>query len=151
MRLLFFRKKTATHLILLFHRNSFSTENNLILNKMIISNFYVYNKVTFVFSDKKSEDCKVEKLHSTDERINHFNDYYRPFELTALKHHYTMIMEHSVRYWNIFVLSHNSFLFNNCTGGVMVSILAQSAVEKGFASWSGQAKDYKRWYLLLLR
>ena len=93
----FFRKKTATHLILLFHRNSFSTVNNL-LNKMIIYNFYVCNKVTFVFSDKKSEDCKVEKLHSTDERINHFNDYYRPFELTALKHHYTMIMEHSVRY-----------------------------------------------------
>ncbi|XP_071138018.1 polyphosphoinositide phosphatase-like isoform X1 [Mytilus edulis] len=47
---------------------------------------------------KKSEDdSTVEKFHDTDERINHFNDYYRPFELTVLKNHFTMVMEHSVR------------------------------------------------------
>ncbi|CAC5356847.1 FIG4 [Mytilus coruscus] len=47
---------------------------------------------------KKSEDdSAVEKFHDTDERINHFNDYYRPFELTVLKNHFTMVMEHSVR------------------------------------------------------
>jgi hypothetical protein len=31
----------------------------------------------------------------------------------------------------------------NHVGGVMVSMLAQSAVDRGFESWSGQTKDYK--------
>jgi hypothetical protein len=31
----------------------------------------------------------------------------------------------------------------NHVSGVMVSMLAQSAVDRGFESWSGQTKDYK--------
>jgi hypothetical protein len=34
----------------------------------------------------------------------------------------------------------------------MVSVLALSAVDRGFEPWLGQTKDYKiDWYLLLLR
>ena len=31
----------------------------------------------------------------------------------------------------------------NHIGGVMVSVLASSAVDRGFEPWSGQTKDYK--------
>jgi hypothetical protein len=31
----------------------------------------------------------------------------------------------------------------NRVGGVMVSVLASSAVDLGFDPWSGQTKDYK--------
>jgi hypothetical protein len=31
----------------------------------------------------------------------------------------------------------------DCIGGVMVSMLAASVVDRGFESWSGQTKDYK--------
>jgi hypothetical protein len=31
----------------------------------------------------------------------------------------------------------------NRIGGVMVSVLASSAVDRGFEPWSGQTKDYK--------
>ena len=31
----------------------------------------------------------------------------------------------------------------NCIGGVMVSVLASSAVDCGFEPWSGQTKDYE--------
>ena len=39
-------------------------------------------------------------------------------------------------------LSYTSISFN-CIGGVIVSVLASSAVDHGFESWSGQTKDYK--------
>jgi hypothetical protein len=32
---------------------------------------------------------------------------------------------------------------HNSIGGVMVSLLASSAVDRGFNAWSGQTKDYK--------
>jgi predicted LPLAT superfamily acyltransferase len=35
------------------------------------------------------------------------------------------------------------FLISNCIGGAMVSVLALSAVDRGFEPWSGQTKDYK--------
>ena len=41
-------------------------------------------------------------------------------------------------------------LINNRIGGVMISVLASSAVDRGFEPRSGQTKDYKNWYLLLL-
>ena len=31
----------------------------------------------------------------------------------------------------------------NCIGGIMVSMLASSAVDVGFEPWSGQTKDHK--------
>ena len=34
-------------------------------------------------------------------------------------------------------------LGRNCIGGVMVSMLVSSAVDRGFEPWSGQTKDYK--------
>jgi len=40
---------------------------------------------------------------------------------------------------------------NNRIGDAMVSALASSAVDSELESRSGQAKDYKNWYLLLLR
>ena len=33
-------------------------------------------------------------------------------------------------------------LISNRIGGVMVSVLASSVVDRGFESWSGQTKDY---------
>ena len=36
-------------------------------------------------------------------------------------------------------------------GGVMVSMLASSAIDRGFESKSGQTKDYQIWSLLLLQ
>jgi hypothetical protein len=40
----------------------------------------------------------------------------------------------------------------NCIGGVMVSVLGSSAVDRGFEPRSGQTKDFKiGQYLLLLR
>jgi hypothetical protein len=41
-------------------------------------------------------------------------------------------------------------LMTNRIGGVMVSVLASSVVDRGFEPWSGQTKDWN-WYLLLLR
>jgi hypothetical protein len=38
----------------------------------------------------------------------------------------------------------------NRIGGVMVSVLASSAVDRGFELWSGHTKVYANWYLLLL-
>jgi hypothetical protein len=34
-------------------------------------------------------------------------------------------------------------LCGNCIGGVMVSVLTSSAVDRGFEPWSGKTKDYK--------
>ena len=34
-------------------------------------------------------------------------------------------------------------IMSNCIGGVMVSVLASSAVDLGFEPQSGQTKDYK--------
>jgi hypothetical protein len=39
----------------------------------------------------------------------------------------------------------------NSIGGVMISVLASSAVDRVFEPWSGQTKDYNILYLLLLR
>jgi len=39
----------------------------------------------------------------------------------------------------------------NHIGVVMISVLASSAVDRGFEPRFGQTKDYKIWYLLLLR
>ena len=36
-----------------------------------------------------------------------------------------------------------SYSLQNCIGGVMVSVLASSAVDRGFEPRSGQTKDYK--------
>ena len=36
-------------------------------------------------------------------------------------------------------------------GGVMVGVIASSAVGRGFESWSGQTKDYTIEYVLLHR
>jgi hypothetical protein len=33
--------------------------------------------------------------------------------------------------------------FINRIGGVIISVLVSSAVDRGFESWSGQTKDYK--------
>ena len=38
----------------------------------------------------------------------------------------------------------------NRIGGVMVSVLASSTVDRGFEPRSGQTKDYEHWYLLPL-
>jgi hypothetical protein len=35
------------------------------------------------------------------------------------------------------------FFIRNCIGGVMVSVLASSLVDRGFEPWSGETKDYK--------
>ena len=43
----------------------------------------------------------------------------------------------STRFMNIFSQQRNRI------GGVMVSVLASSAVDRGFEPWSGQTKDYK--------
>ena len=45
---------------------------------------------------------------------------------------------------------YDRFLFSHRIGGVMVSVLASSAVDHGFKSQLGQIKDYVKWYLLLL-
>jgi hypothetical protein len=37
----------------------------------------------------------------------------------------------------------HSLKWNCIGGGVMVSVLASSAVDRGFEYWSGQTKDYK--------
>ena len=42
-------------------------------------------------------------------------------------------------------------LRENRIGGVMVSVLVSSAVDRGFETRSGQTKDYEIVYLLLLR
>ena len=34
-------------------------------------------------------------------------------------------------------------MYCNYTGGVMLSMLTSSAVNRGFVPWSGQTKDYK--------
>jgi hypothetical protein len=47
-----------------------------------------------------------------------------------------------------FVSTH---LYNNQIGGVMASVLALIVVDRGLEPRSGQTKDYKFWYLLLLR
>ena len=39
----------------------------------------------------------------------------------------------------------------NCIGDVMVSVIASSAVDRGFELRSGQTKNYKNLYVLLLR
>jgi hypothetical protein len=39
----------------------------------------------------------------------------------------------------------------NCIGGIMVSVLTSSAVDHVFEPRSGQIKDFKIWYLLILR
>ena len=39
----------------------------------------------------------------------------------------------------------------NRVGGVMVGVIASSAVGRGFESWSGQTRDYKIEYVLLHR
>ena len=41
-----------------------------------------------------------------------------------------------------FITSYFNLHFN-CIGGVMVSVLTSSAVDRGFEPQSGQAKDYK--------
>jgi hypothetical protein len=41
-----------------------------------------------------------------------------------------------------FIFGYLQYLLN-CIGGVMVSMLASSAVDLGFEPWSGQTKDYK--------
>ena len=38
----------------------------------------------------------------------------------------------------------------NRIGGVMVRVLASSAVDRGFEPLSGHTKDYTNWYVLLL-
>ena len=44
----------------------------------------------------------------------------------------------------IYILScHVSFVYFNRIGGVMVSVLAWNAVDRGFESRSGQTKDYE--------
>jgi hypothetical protein len=44
---------------------------------------------------------------------------------------------------NPFLLTHIIKVERKCIGGVMVSVLASSAVDCGFDRWSGQTKDYK--------
>ena len=44
--------------------------------------------------------------------------------------------------WNIAESSVNQSKSLNCIGGVMVSVLASSAVDRGFEPLSGQTKDY---------
>jgi hypothetical protein len=39
----------------------------------------------------------------------------------------------------------------NRIGGVVISVLVSSAVDRGFEPWSGQTKDYKIGILLLHR
>jgi hypothetical protein len=39
--------------------------------------------------------------------------------------------------------SRQCLLFYNRIGGVMVSELASSAINRGFEPWSGQTKDYE--------
>lgn len=53
-------------------------------------------------------------------------------------------MPFSVREGNvIFVYNTDSLSSVNRIGGVMVSVFASGAVDRGFESWSGQSKDYK--------
>ena len=55
-------------------------------------------------------------------------------------------------YLYIFTFSLYTNIWENHIGGVMVSVLASNAVDRGFEPRSGQTKDYKiQWYLLLLR
>ena len=43
-----------------------------------------------------------------------------------------------------YLLSINPFIIlSNCIGGLMVSVLASSVVDRGFDPRSGQTKDYK--------
>ena len=42
----------------------------------------------------------------------------------------------------LFIETQISFCVN-CIGGAMVSVLASSAIDRGFKPWSGQTKDYK--------
>ena len=51
----------------------------------------------------------------------------------------------------LFIYSSALNLKTNCIGDVMASMLALIAVDRGFETQSGQTKDYKIWYLLLLR
>ena len=53
--------------------------------------------------------------------------------------------------WIIQVNINFSLNMINRVGGVMVSVLASSVVDRGFEPWSGQTKDYKIDSLLLLR
>jgi hypothetical protein len=48
-------------------------------------------------------------------------------------------------HWQTLSLYHSTLTrdFCNHIGGVMVSMLASSAVDRGFEPWSGQTKDYK--------
>ena len=45
--------------------------------------------------------------------------------------------------FKVLVTFNNISIISNRIGGVMVSVLASSAVDRGFESRSGQTKDYK--------
>ena len=46
-------------------------------------------------------------------------------------------------FFYIYTKSSKGHIFSNSIGGVMVSVLASSAADRGFEPWSGQTKDYK--------
>jgi hypothetical protein len=46
-------------------------------------------------------------------------------------------------HYSYIVLPNNVWILINRTGGVMVSVLASSVVDRGFEPRSGQTKDYK--------
>ena len=49
------------------------------------------------------------------------------------------------------LLANHDEIVTNRIGGVMVSVLASSAVDRGFETRSDQTEDYEILYLLLLR
>ena len=62
-----------------------------------------------------------------------------------MKIYWTFVLIDVFSLWNKFLCVSNSI------GGEMVSVLASSAVDRGFEPRSGQPKDYKIGILLLLR
>jgi hypothetical protein len=73
--------------------------------------------------------------------------------LSGFLHHYNWSSWYS---WNIAEsgVKHNKkklfpLVVYTVFGGLMISVLASSAVDRVFKPRSGQTKDYKIWYLLL--
>ena len=48
-------------------------------------------------------------------------------------------------FFSVIDLNENSMLLNDF-GGVMVSVLVSSVVDRGYKPWSGQTKDWLAWY-----
>ena len=80
--------------------------------------------------NKCTLNTSVDTIFCLTQRIaGHNNDLHRSMLKTGIC-------------WTHWILDICLVVLFNCMGGVMVSVLASSAVDCGFKPWSGQTKDY---------